>query len=98
MANVATPSAAPSSASPATSSAAPATRHSWVIDHSPFFYGWVILAAGSLGAAGSVDSAEAGSLADGVDVPEVPPQAASDHTSAATSRKMLSFFINFLLL
>ena len=50
MANVATSSAAPSSASPATSSAAPATRHSWVIDHSPFFYGWVILAAGSLGA------------------------------------------------
>lgn len=37
MANIATPSVTP-----------PA-RHSWMVDHSPFFYGWVILAAGTLG-------------------------------------------------
>ncbi len=46
MANVATSHVTPSAAS----SAAPSPRHSWLIDHSPFFYGWVILAAGSLGA------------------------------------------------
>jgi len=27
----------------------PPARHSWMVDHSPIFYGWVILAAGTLG-------------------------------------------------
>ncbi len=42
MANLVVPSAPPS--------AAPVPRHSWVVEHSPIFYGWVILAAGFIGA------------------------------------------------